>query len=392
MALQYRDFTVRQRLVRPARALPDQIPERTKEDLERAEGLLGDDFKGVTSNGTVLRGLFCIEQTGIPTAGIKIAAESVLDSFSSVQREAATFPIESNEWRRWSNIHPFLMRHGALLEDMNTDQRDLALGLVKECLSPSGFELVRNIMRLNESIREITCSDEELGEWLYWLSVMGQPSVAEPWGWQIDGHHLIINCFNLGDQLVMTPLFMGSEPVAVDIGKYAGTRVFQEEERFGLCLAQTLSSEQWRKAIISEDLPAELFTAAFRDNFELKYEGIPYGELTTQQQTILLDLISIYVNRIRSDHAQIKLEEVKQHLQETYFAWMGGSIEEDSVFYYRVHSPVILIEFDHQGGIALETDGPSRNHIHTVVRTPNGNDYGKDLLRQHHEQFSHSHQ
>ena len=26
---------------------------------------------------------------------------------------------------------------------------------------------------------------------------------------------------------------------------------------------------------------------------------------------------------------------------------------------------------------------PSRQHIHTVVRTPNGNDYGKDLLRQH---------
>jgi hypothetical protein len=26
-----------------------------------------------------------------------------------------------------------------------------------------------------------------------------------------------------------------------------------------------------------------------------------------------------------------------------------------------------------------------------VVRTPNGNDYGKDLLRQHREQFSHAH-
>jgi hypothetical protein len=22
-------------------------------------------------------------------------------------------------------------------------------------------------------------------------------------------------------------------------------------------------------------------------------------------------------------------------------------------------------------------------HIHTIIRTPNGNDYGKDLLRQH---------
>jgi len=391
MALRYRDFTVRQRLVRPARALPDQLPERTREDLERAEGLLAQAFRGVTTSGTVVPDLFCIEETGIPTAGIKIAAEAVLDSLSPEKRGAATFPVDSNEWRRWSNIHPFLMRHGALLEDMNTAQRDLALGLVKECLSPGGFELARNIMRLNESIREITGSDEELGEWLYWLSIMGQPSLEHPWGWQIDGHHLIINCFNLGDQLVMTPLFMGSEPVAVDIGKYAGTRVFQAEESTGLNLAQTLSAEQRRKAIISQELPAELFTAAFRDNFELKYEGIPYGELATQQQTLLLDLISIYVNRISSDHAQIKLEEVKRHLRETYFAWMGGT-EHESLFYYRVHSPVILIEFDHQGGIALETDGPSRNHIHTVVRTPNGNDYGKDLLRQHHEEFSHSRQ
>jgi hypothetical protein len=28
---------------------------------------------------------------------------------------------------------------------------------------------------------------------------------------------------------------------------------------------------------------------------------------------------------------------------------------------------------------------PGKAHIHSVVRTPNGNDYGKDLLRQHYE-------
>jgi hypothetical protein len=55
-----------------------------------------------------------------------------------------------------------------------------------------------------------------------------------------------------------------------------------------------------------------------------------------------------------------------------------------------VHSPVVLIEFDHQGGIALNRgERMSRNHVHTVIRTPNGNDYGKDLLRQHHETFDH---
>ena len=45
---------------------------------------------------------------------------------------------------------------------------------------------------------------------------------------------------------------------------------------------------------------------------------------------------------------------------------------------------MILIEFDHQLPVALEGPRvPNKHHVHTVVRTPNGNDYGKDLLRQH---------
>jgi hypothetical protein len=32
---------------------------------------------------------------------------------------------------------------------------------------------------------------------------------------------------------------------------------------------------------------------------------------------------------------------------------------------------------------------PNVEHIHTSVRTPNGNDYGKDLLRQHYERHPH---
>ena len=61
---------------------------------------------------------------------------------------------------------------------------------------------------------------------------------------------------------------------------------------------------------------------------------------------------------------------------------------------YRIHSPVVLIEFDHQTPVALrhlEQGKPTREHIHTVVRTPNGNDYGKDLLRQHYQQHPHKH-
>ena len=38
-------------------------------------------------------------------------------------------------------------------------------------------------------------------------------------------------------------------------------------------------------------------------------------------------------------------------------------------------------------GIALDNEEPARTHIHTIVRTPNGNDYGKDLLKQHYAQY-----
>ena len=101
-------------------------------------------------------------------------------------------------------------------------------------------------MRLNELVRTLTGSDAEYGEWLYWLSMMGTPSPDEPWGWQIDGHHLIVNCLVLGDQIVMTPMFMGSEPVAAEEGPYAGTRVFRAEEQQGLDLARALTPEQRR--------------------------------------------------------------------------------------------------------------------------------------------------
>lgn len=34
----------------------------------------------------------------------------------------------------------------------------------------------------------------------------------------------------------------------------------------------------------------------------------------------------------------------------------------------------------------FDNDAATLSHVHTVVRTPDGTDYGLDLLRQHHEQ------
>jgi hypothetical protein len=102
------------------------------------------------------------------------------------------------------------------------------------------------------------------------------------------------------------------------------------------------------------------------------------------------------VGTLRDGHARVQLDDVRRHLDDTWFAWIGGT-EPTSVFYYRIHSPVVLIEFDHQLPVGIRhllptARGPVREHIHAVIRTPNGNDYGKDLLRQHYAAHPHPHQ
>jgi hypothetical protein len=245
-------------------------------------------------------------------------------------------------------------------------------------------------MRLNETLAELTKRFEEYGEGLYHLTVMGKPSDTEPWGWQLDGHHLVVNYFILRDQVVMTPAFMGSEPVRAESGKYAGTTVLQDEQNKGLALIQALTPGQQKKAILEPTKSGNNALAqAFRDNLVLDYAGIRGSELTAAQRTLLLDVIGEYVGNLAAGHAKIRMEEVRRHLDATYFAWIGAT-GADAVFYYRVHSPVILIEFDHQNPVALGGPRvPGRRHIHSVVRTPNGNDYGKDLLRQHYETHQH---
>ena len=139
--------------------------------------------------------------------------------------------------------------------------------------------------------------------------------------------------------------------------------------------------------ILGTDLPPDVFASAYRNNFEMKYEGIKFDDLSSSHQALTMNLARTYIGRIRPEYAEVKMEEVKKHLKDTHIAWIGGSTDDD-VFYYRVHRHVVLIEFDHNRGIAFDNDKPSQNHVHSVVRTPN--DYGKDLLRQHREQATHA--
>jgi hypothetical protein len=140
------------------------------------------------------------------------------------------------------------------LDQMSPSQREAARELLRVSLSVRGFETARNVMKLNEVLGEITGNWEFFGEWLNFLCIFGTPSMDEPWGWQIDGHHLNLNDFVLKDQVVMTPAFWGAEPAIADRGPYAGLREFDAEQRNRLELLRARSLPQQKQAIIVSPL------------------------------------------------------------------------------------------------------------------------------------------
>ncbi|MEY4641258.1 MAG: hypothetical protein RLZZ227_1252 [Pseudomonadota bacterium] len=367
---------------------PAQFPELSRSisaDMEARA--FAEEFKGLTTDGNIIEGLFPIEGTSVDTTPLIATTNAFIATLSEEEKQTTLYPADALEWRRWANMSIY-KREGMSFDAMSEAQKAAAWNMLDAALSAKGMTLSRDIMRLNETLGELNNNNfVEFGEGKYWITVMGTPSPTEPWGWQLDGHHLVINFFVLGNQIVMTPSFWGSEPAVATSGKYAGTRIMDAEMAKGLELVRSLDAAQRAAAIISSEKTGNnLTTEAWSDNVVLENAGIEVANFTPEQKAALIDLIGLYIGNMEDPLAEVEMAEITKYLDQTWFAWIGGT-DDSSVYYYRIQSPVLVIEFDHQAPVGLThlypRGVPYREHIHSTVRTPNGNDYGKDLLRQH---------
>lgn len=378
------------------------IPAPGRPMMARLKAAFAEPFRGISADGSVVPGLFPLQRSAVTTASAVQAARAYLARLRrSDFRRLALEPLESPDRYRWTNAFPDWMPAGLWLADLEADERAAALAIIEASLSASGFAQARDAMRINEALGEfINHSRDSICEYGYFFTIFGDPSGTSPWGWRLMGYHLVIYCTFIGDQMVLTPSFVGAEMSVIDAGAFAGVQILQQEQRGGLELAGSLSATQRSQAILypsmkKADLPAALVgldgrhqTAAGQDNRMLPYEGIAADALSNGQRELLRNLIELYVSRSPEPYRAQRMAEIERHLPNTRFAWIGDP--ERVPFYYRVHSPVIIIEFDHHSGVFLANAEPESFHIHTIVRTPNGNDYGHDLLRQHYAAFPHA--
>ncbi|MCT7660733.1 DUF3500 domain-containing protein [Mycobacterium deserti] len=360
--------------------------------LENAE----EPWQGITADGDVVPGLYILENNGFDCSPAAAAASALLNGLPRNIRSRANLPLDSASWRTWSNAFPTWEPPGVCLQHVEEKTREAAMRLLETSLSHSGFRTARDVMRLNRTLGELVDDyADTLTEWMYFLTIFGKPHTSDPWGWQISGHHLDINCVFVHGQMVLTPTFMGAEPWFAESGLYAGTETLTAERAGGFAFFSGLSSSQRAEATLhsstlARDLPHELsglvegrhLAGAGHDNRLMPYSGLAAKDLSAAQLSRLRGAIEPYLDRLPDGPRAAKLAEVDRWMDETWFSWIGGD-DPDGAFYYKIHSPVILIEYDNHGGIFFDNDEAEPFHTHTIVRTPNGNDYGKDLLRQH---------
>lgn len=355
------------------------------------ERLYREPFCGVTVDGRVRPGLYALPGGEYREPALRIAAERVLSSLDPSERQRYCYDIDAPQWRAWSNPEFVIHSVGLRLEDLDDVKVDAILELVRLCLSPEGYARVCELMSLNAFLGELVQLPTIMNERSYFAAMFGTPSAGTPWGWQLFGHHVAINFVAVGGRHVIAPVFLGAEPAVRDDGQ-AG--VFGLREEIAVRLASSLTPPQRHAAVIYESvldpaMPADRVhpaderhvAGAFRDNRVIPYEGMRATELDGGQQRLLYAIAEDFLLLLTEPQRQLTLADVSAHIAETRFAWYGAT-DGSQPFYFRIHSPVILAEHDHHAGVWLTNKLPARFHVHTTLRFPNGNDYGRVYVAQ----------
>lgn len=358
-----------------------------------------EPYKGITVDGRVIPNVHRLadggEDQGAPIAEMVEAAQKTLSAATPEQRKAMVKDVDAREWRAWLNPEIYISRHGVRLEEVSDDLVQAIHGLMRASLSEAGYYKAYGCMKVNHFLGEVVNGRKVLNVRSYNFTVFGTPSQTAPWGWQVFGHHFDLNCFVVGTQMVVTPVFMGAEPNVIDSGPYQGTELFTDQEQTALALVRSLDRGTLDRVRVYKELQGDEYPegryhradqrhlgGAFQDNRVIPYEGVKVTTLSAAQQDLVRKLLVLSLNYLPDRALAARMKDIEAQWHETYLAWIGAVTREDG-FYYKVHSPVVMVEFDHHSGVFLNNALPLPFHIHTLVRTPNGNDYGKELLRQY---------
>jgi len=319
-----------------------------------------------------------LSAAGAQTIASRIAssADAFLATLDQKQRQTVLFALDDAQQRvRWSNLPTgFVKRAGLSMRELNATQRSAALSLVSSVLSKRGFEKVQQIMQADGVLKHNEGNNPMFGEDLYYISILGTPSPAEPWILQFGGHHLALNITIAGERGILTPTLTGAQPALYTIDGKTIRPLGQESDK-ALALLNALDETQRKQAILSYRL-ADLVLGPGQDGKTIQPEGLKASGMNERQRAMLLDVIWEWAGIVHETAAAARMAELKADLGETWFAWSGpvtAAPGANITAYYRIQGPHLVIEYAPQ-----RLGGDPALHVHAMYRDPT-NDYGRKL-------------
>ena len=355
------------------------------------------------------------------------AARRLLDTLDEDQRTIVAWTFPSDDERRQWYYTP--TDHGGLpIGEMTPPQQRLAFQLMASGLSTAGYVTASTIIGLENVLDHIEGFGTSWGRprgrdpQLYFVRVFGDPSPDGSWSWRIGGHHISLNFTVVDGALVgTTPLFLGADPASSPLLGPHPLRPLEGVEDLARELTRSLDDDQRVRAIVSPRAPTDLVLvnrARLQDgdgplpladiwrgrlndadhdralaiqasadadaaltvddvaalSWSSTPRGLPASMMNDDQRSMLDTLLGRYVGRLPDELAA---EEAAKYaggaLDQVHLMWAGG-LEPGQPHYYRLHSPVLLAEYDNTARGA--------NHVHTVWRDPRG-DFADDILAAH---------
>src|SRR5581483_1510641 len=268
--------------------------------------------------------------SGASPETIRHLAAAVGDLLRALQPEsqkAIRFSFDDAERKKWTNVPNAVQpRRGLAFGKMSDSERMAAHRLLQMIMSTQGYLKATGIMSLENVLREIHAADvrDFFSPEFYFLSVFGSPEKDDRWALRIDGHHLALHLTVIDNQITSTPLFMGTEPATVQHGHLAGLSVLGAETMKGFALRNALTVEQAKLAVLSQDLPPDIFTGPGRDNALSKPAGVPASRFQGRQRELMESLVDEYLGNMHPQVARSYRHKVQQDgFDAVHFAWMG---------------------------------------------------------------------
>jgi hypothetical protein len=307
-------------------------------------------------------------------------ATRLLAALGPEQLAQARIEFGADERRNWHYVP--LERKGLQLRQMTSYQRHLATALLASGLSQGGFIKAVTIMSLEDVLKLIENDNgERRNPEKYYFSIFGTPSATGTWGYRVEGHHISQNYTVANGEVIDGPSFFGSNPAEVRTGPRKGLRTLAAEDDLGFAVIESLDEPLRKVAIVDPTAYADILSSDKRvAALEGQPSGLPAAKMNANQFDAVHALVEVYARNLPDDLARRRMEQLDKAARNIHFAWAGGTKPGDP-HYYRVQTPLFLIEMDNTQDKA--------NHVHSVWRDL-ARDFGGDPLRAHYEADHHT--